>query len=276
MCPCFHNSSLLPAHASPNSNIGDIVNQGHIGQTGRLHVYWRECAHVRAVGRQRNRGPSSDLAGPRQAKGGGTGWPSRPRCRILPRATISHKIKLLALRISSLAGPHLQRQPLGTDNTSHANTPVVATAQQPEPCPHFLGLLLGLRRRRGSVAAWQRWAVMRVHQGWVVLGALSSHLTAQMHSKWDSAGLAARLGCRCSRRVPEQSGASQMARRTKLCAMALGRCPDGQETEPHSMTSRAATQLDSPDLPVLDKRGIEPACTMDANSRPWSVQLGRI
>lgn len=27
-------------------------------------------------GRQRNRGPSSDLAGPRQAKGGGTCWPS--------------------------------------------------------------------------------------------------------------------------------------------------------------------------------------------------------
>lgn len=37
---------------------------------------------------------------------------------------------------------HKPRQPAG-----------VATAQQPEPSPHLLGLFLGLRRRRGSMAA---------------------------------------------------------------------------------------------------------------------------
>lgn len=163
MCQCFHaSSSLLPAHA-PTTTFQSVTSATRVTladwQTTRVLAGVCSC---QGQGRQRNRGPSSDLAGPRQAKGGGTCWPSCPRCRILPCATISHKIKLLALRISSLAGPHLQRQPLGRDNTSHANTPVVATAQQPEPCPHFLGLLLGLRRRRGSMAAW---VVVRVHQG---------------------------------------------------------------------------------------------------------------
>lgn len=57
-------------------------------------------------------------------------------CPSLPcvtRVTISHKIKLLALRISALAGPQVPRLALGQHKPHHLSS-CCDDAQHPEPC----------------------------------------------------------------------------------------------------------------------------------------------
>lgn len=140
-----------------------------IAMAGWSHPWQSDC------------GPSSDLAELRQAKVVGPAGPAGTSSGVLPSATN---------QATGVANQRLGRAaPPTTNPGKRQHKPRQSTCRHCSPAAQalccFLGSLLGLRRRRG------RWTVMRVHQGSVFLGALSCHLTIEMHSEWCSAGLAA-------------------------------------------------------------------------------------